>query len=70
MKLSLTICTHQREDFFGKIINKKMYLNEVGKLANQFWYDIPSHIVNVEFGEFVVMPNHIHGIVILTNPYL
>ncbi len=63
----ITICTKNREKFFGEIINTEMVLNDVGKLADKFWEDIPKHIKGVELGEFVVMPNHIHGILILTN---
>ena len=63
----ITICTHNREHYFGKIIDRKMILSNVGVLADVFWYEIKNHAKNVELGEFVVMPNHIHGILIL-NP--
>ena len=63
----ITICTHNREYFFGEIINEKMELSQIGVLANVFWYEIKNHTQNVELGEFVVMPNHIHGILILNN---
>ncbi len=61
----LTICTKDREDFFGKIVDGKMQLSRVGVLADTLWYEIKNHAKNVELGEFVVMPNHIHGIIIL-----
>lgn len=63
----ITICTKHRQHIFGKIENGKMILSNVGILANVFWYEIKNHHNNVELGEFVVMPNHIHGILILTN---
>jgi REP element-mobilizing transposase RayT len=67
----ITICTHNREQYFGKIINKKMALSEIGILAEKYWYEIPQHFPFVKLGEFVVMPNHIHGIIIIdkTNNY-
>jgi len=61
----ITICTKNREHHFGRIENGKMYLSHVGVLADVFWHEIKNHAKNVEFDSFVVMPNHIHGILIL-----
>ena len=61
----ITICTKNREHYFGEIENKKMILSEIGKLAHQFWEEIPNHFPFVELGNFVVMPNHTHGILII-----
>ena len=61
----ITICTQNREHFFGNIKNGNMQLSEIGKLAAQFWYEIPNHFSMVELGNFVVMPNHVHGILII-----
>jgi REP element-mobilizing transposase RayT len=58
----ITICTMDRECFFGKIENHTMHLSETGKLAQQFWNEIPNHFPFVLLGAFVVMPNHVHGI--------
>ena len=44
-----------------------MHLSEIGKIYNQYWLEIPEHFENVNFGEFVMMPNHIHGIIIINN---
>ncbi len=63
----ITICTHDRLHHFGKIQNGKMQLSKLGEFAHNFWYEIPNHAKNVELGEFVVMPNHIHGILILNG---
>lgn len=63
----ITICTQNREHYFGKIVNKKMELSHIGVIADIFWHQIPQHTKNVELGAFVVMPNHIHGVLILTN---
>lgn len=63
----VTICTKNREHFFGKIINGEMWLNETGKIVEQEWIKSielrPD--MNLELGEFVVMPNHFHGIMII-----
>lgn len=63
----VTICTKDREHFFGEIVNGKMQLSEIGKIANGCWNEIPNHFPFVNLGEFVVMPNHLHGIVIINK---
>jgi len=65
----ITICTQNREHFFGEIINKVMQLSAMGQIAHSRWYEIPSHFPSVELGDFVVMLNHIHGILILDKPH-
>jgi putative transposase len=42
-----------------------MYLSEIGMIANQCWVEIPDHYPFVKLGEFVIMPNHVHGIIII-----
>jgi len=69
----ISICTQKREHFFGNIKNGIMQLSEIGKLAEQYWLEIPNHFPFVELGNFVVMPNHVHGILIINkidNPTL
>jgi len=58
----ITICTANREYDFGEIINGKMQLSNLGVLADVFWHEIKNHSKNIELHQFVVMPNHIHGI--------
>ncbi|SFC55781.1 transposase [Flavobacterium phragmitis] len=65
----ITICTQGREHYFGKIQNDKMVLAEVGIIADILWHQIPAHHKNVELGDFVVMPNHIHGILIIDKQW-
>jgi REP element-mobilizing transposase RayT len=60
----ITICKKNRELFFGNIKNNNIELSNIGQLANQFWTEIPKHFKNIELGEFIIMPNHIHGIII------
>ena len=64
----ITICTKNREHFFGEINNGKMVLSPTGVIADILWHEIPNHAPFVELGDFVVMPNHIHGILILDKP--
>lgn len=63
----ITICTQNRHHFFGTIQNQEMQLSEIGKLAAQFWMEIPNHFPFIELGNFVVMPNHVHGILIINH---
>lgn len=58
----ITICTKNRDHFFGDIQNGNMILTEIGQLAYQFWKEIPDHFSSIELGNFVIMPNHVHGI--------
>ena len=63
----ITICTKNREHFFGEILNKEMVLNELGKLAEKYWIEIPIHFPFIELCNFVVMPNHVHGVLFITR---
>src|SRR5690554_6803788 len=64
----ITICTQNREHFFGEIKEGKMTLSRLGVIADMLWHEIPNHSKYAELGDFVVMPNHIHGILILNKP--
>ena len=61
----ITICTNDRRWYFGYIRNSVMHLTEPGTIAQQCWNEITDHAKNVDLGEFVVMPNHVHGILVL-----
>ena len=63
----ITICTHERECFFGNVIDDEMILSEIGIIVSREWmntFDIRLDM-NIQPGEFVVMPNHFHAIVII-----
>lgn len=62
-KYFITICTHQRQLLFGDIVDGVMMLNELGQIVQQCWTEIPKHYPDVKIDEFVVMPNHMHGII-------
>ena len=61
----VTICTANREMFFGDIKDGVMHLSEAGNVAYECWVDIPNHFPFVRLDAHVVMPNHIHGIVVI-----
>jgi putative transposase len=63
----ITIVTWQRECLFGEIVNGEMMLNNRGEIANACWREIANHFQNVELGAFVVMPNHVHGIIFIVD---
>lgn len=62
----VTIVTYERECLFGEIIENEMYLSTYGEIVQKWWDEIPVHFPNVEMGVFVIMPNHVHGIVVIT----
>lgn len=63
----VTICTENRENYFGKLVDALLQPTEIGKIAHLEWYKSVElrTDMNLELGEFVVMPNHIHGIIII-----
>ncbi|MDD5063013.1 MAG: transposase [Candidatus Marinimicrobia bacterium] len=62
----ITIITHNRGCIFGNIKNNIMILNDLGKIAEKCWRGIPFHFPNASLLEFIIMPNHIHGIIALS----
>ena len=64
----VTICTHEKYCFFGDVVKGKMQLSAVGKIARQYWLEIPQHSKHTYLDEFIIMPNHVHGIIIIDNP--
>ncbi|KAB1154099.1 transposase [Flavobacterium luteum] len=65
----ITICTANREHFFGKTENEEIILSLIGSIVEQEWIKTPDirPDMNLELGEFVVMPNHFHGIIFIGN---
>ncbi len=63
----ITICTHKKKCLFGKIIDGKMVLNKNGIIAHNELEKTPKLRKNIELGSFVIMPNHIHMIIIITR---
>jgi len=63
----VTICAQGKQCLFGEIQNGEMILNDVGKIISECWSGTLDHFDGVSLDEFVVMPNHIHGIVVIEN---
>lgn len=63
----VTIVTQGRECLFGEIIQSQMNLSARGKIAEECWLAIPEHFPFVELGAYVVMPNHVHGIIVIAE---
>jgi len=64
----VTICTAHRAHYFGEVLNGAMTLTALGRAAADCWREIPAHFPFVVLDEFVVMPNHIHGIIVIQKP--
>jgi hypothetical protein len=58
----ITICTIQRFELFGRVSNGRMILNDAGEIVRSVWCEIPNHFAMVELDAFIVMPDHVHGI--------
>ncbi len=63
----ITICTWQREALFGGVEDDCMRLNAYGMTTDIFWKRIPARFPNIELDAFVVMPNHLHGILMVSD---
>jgi putative transposase len=62
----ITICTHHRECLFGEIVDGVMQLNRFGQIVRSYWVKLPQYHAHLQLDIFVVMPNHVHGILVLT----
>jgi REP element-mobilizing transposase RayT len=65
----ITVVTYDRECecLFGEIVNGEMRINEWGEMAQQCWLEIPDHFPQTQLDEYVIMPDHIHGIIIIND---
>jgi len=63
----VTVCTRERACLFGDVVDGEMRLNEAGRIVEQCWSAISIHFPNVVLDAFVVMPNHVHGIVLIAG---
>lgn len=62
----ITICTQKRTRMFGAVRNGKMITNSYGEIVRTCWTDLPNHYHNIQLDEFIIMPDHIHGIIQIT----
>ncbi|GIV24566.1 MAG: hypothetical protein KatS3mg026_0258 [Bacteroidia bacterium] len=63
----ITICTKDRACLFGEVVNGEMRLNDFGQVVHSVWNNLPNHYAGIAMDAFVVMPNHVHGIVIIVG---
>ncbi|MBU1863393.1 MAG: transposase [Candidatus Omnitrophica bacterium] len=63
----VTVCTKDRECLFGDVIDGSMRLNRMGIVANTYWHQIKEHFKNVHLDECIIMPNHMHGIIVIND---
>ena len=61
----ITICCFDKQSYLGTVCNKKVVLSEIGAISSSYWLEIPDHFPHVKLDEFIIMPNHVHGIIIL-----
>jgi len=59
----ITINTFYKNNFFGELSNDFVTLNKFGCIAFESWKEIPNHFTNIQLDEFIIMPNHLHGII-------
>ena len=63
----VTICVKDHTNLFGSIEKAVMRENEFGKIVRECWNDLPNHYSSVKLDTFVIMPNHIHGIIVILD---
>jgi len=63
----VTVCTKSRELFFGNVEGGQVVLSALGAIAQRFWTEIPEHCSGVEVDQWVIMPNHVHGIIVINE---
>jgi hypothetical protein len=72
----VTVCTAHWKRLFGEIVDDEMTLSEIGRMAHNYWLQIPAHFPFTVLDAFVIMPNHVHGIIVIDadaaveTPYL
>ena len=63
----ITICVHNRLNLFGKVINNVISLNDAGKMIDLHWIKLIDRFPHIELDDFVIMPNHLHGIITIVG---
>lgn len=65
----VTICTQHRLALLGEIVDDEMRLNEIGLMVKHWWEELANKFTNVELDEYIIMPNHIHGLIVISSPH-
>ena len=61
----ITVCTRDRECLFGNVVDRQMQLNEVGQIIQSVWNGLPQFYEGIELDAFIIMPNHVHGVIVI-----
>jgi REP element-mobilizing transposase RayT len=64
----VTICTYDHKCIFGEVMDETIRLSSAGNIVKKYWTEIPRHYTDVDLDTFIIMPNHVHGIIVLTEP--
>ncbi len=65
----VTIVTHKRQNIFGRVANGQMVLNDAGEIVKTEWLKTREIRGNIKLDAFVIMPNHIHGIIVIMDNF-
>ena len=63
----VTIGTKNKENYFGEVSDKGVILSDTGEIAEKYWQEIPNHFSNIRLDRYIIMPNHVHGIIVITG---
>ena len=63
----VTICTKNKTCDFGSVFGQRIILSPAGYIAKKCWTDIPKHFPHIDIDVFAIMPNHVHGIVVINH---
>jgi REP element-mobilizing transposase RayT len=61
----VTVCVKNKKYLLGRVTGRRMCLSRIGRFIQRVWFEIPNHFNNVFLDEFVIIPNHVHGIVVI-----
>jgi putative transposase len=64
----LTVCTSERKTILGASLEGKVRASAMGRIVSECWFELPYHYAHLELGAFIVMPNHVHGLISLRDP--
>lgn len=63
----VTLVTHGRACLFSEVREGKVLLSVMGELADRIWCEIPNHFPGVTVDDYVIMPNHVHGVIVIND---
>ncbi len=63
----VTICTQDRKELFGNVSDTKITVNNIGLMVNYWWRQLPQKYPTLHLDEYIIMPNHLHGIIVLSK---